>query len=519
MENIINKLNQLNIETNRIDICPFDGLNLINELMKENSEIKNIIINTIDNSFEYNFLKDVILDENYINCHILLNNYYCNGFLEVFFIINNPYLFNNKIFDIIYRRKEEINNITLYIKKCWNIILNTNLRKFYNSTLINKWIETLEYKIINKNDYLKINNDENLYNKYLEIYEIFDKNVCEIREFVFYLHTQIKNTNHPGCYNLNHDIYYFYVKLNTGLEINNYRINKIFKYALKELRNLSQQQYNLIRKILPELSHLKLNEMIMHIKNDPKFKFKSKEDYKNIHKELIDKLHKYFIEKHQIKEYNNVNLIFIDDPNLSTAYWAFNTFYLNVAVWDRINTFESLALTLHEAIPGHHTQLNYSIHSNNNPLNILYHLFGTTNGFCEGWGLFAESAWPYYTDIDHIGRLQYEILRTLRIIVDIAMNFVGISIDECKKFMKNFITVDDKIIESELYRYISIPGQALCYKLGCDIFRKIKEKYIKSHINYVDNDIINLYKKIIYGKEKTLESLMKEYNLSFERCF
>ena len=181
-------------------------------------------------------------------------------------------------------------------------------------------------------------------------------------------------------------------------------------------------------------------------------------------------------------------------------------------VTDKMNTYESLALTLHEAIPGHHTQLNYSINSDNKPIDILHHLFGMTNGFCEGWALFMESNYPYYTDTDHIGRLQYEILRTLRIIVDIGLNFVGLSINDCKEFMKKYVTFDDKIIETELFRYITIPGQALCYKLGCEIFRKIQKKYNK-------NDYIKLYKKIIYEKEKSLECLLRENNLSFEDVF
>jgi hypothetical protein len=534
--NIIDKLKELNIETDRKKICVFDFINIIRELENDNSEFKNIIkqqnssIDIIDISYEFNFFKNAILDKKYIECNYLLNNHYCNGFLDIFFIINNPYLFDSEIFNVVYKRREEINNITLYIKNCWNKILASELKKFYNSFLINKWMETLEFKIIDKYDYFKINknnNAEDIYNKYQEIYRIFDKNICNLREYIYTLNDKIKNINHPGCFNLNHDYYYYFIKLFTGLEINKDRIKMLFKYALRELTRLNNEYIILVNKIYPESINVSCSDISKILKNDINFKYKSKTHFKETHEKIITDAHKYFIESGGIIEYKKVNLAFIDDPNLSVAYWAYNTFYLNLANWEKLSTYESLALTLHEAIPGHHTQLNYSIYSENKPQNILYHLFGLTNGFCEGWALFIESSYPAYTITDHIGRIQYEILRTLRIIIDIALNFVGISIEDCKKFVKNYLAFDDKIIETELFRYITMPGQALCYKIGCEIFRKIKEKYdlssksskssksIKSeYIQY-----IQLYKKIIYGKEKTLESLLHENNLTFEEVF
>jgi len=510
---IINKLTELNIETNRTKISTFDMINIIDDLIDNDSKIKNILTNYNDNSFEYNHLKKIILHDRYIDCVNLLNNHYTNGFLDIFFIINNVQLFGSDIFNVIYNRRHEINKITSHIKKCWEKILNSDLIKFYNSILINKWIETLEFKLIDKYDYLKHDKSSEIeYNKYLEIFKIFDKNVCILRDFVYKISDKIKNINHPGCYNLHESYYFFYISLFTGLDINRDKLKILFKYALKELSRLTEEYKNLIKKIKPEISHLDIRDINNIIKNDNTFKFKSKDDFKKIHKKLIDELHKYYIEINNIKEYKPVNLSFIDDPNLATAYWAYDTFYLNVANWDKINTYESLALTLHEAIPGHHTQLNYSINSKNKPIHILYHLFGITNGFCEGWALFMESNYPYYTNTDHIGRLQYEILRTLRIVVDIGLNFVGLTIEDCKEFMKKYVTFDDKIIESELFRYITIPGQALCYKIGCEIFRKIQKKYNK-------DDYMELYKKIIYGKEKSLECLLRENNLSFEDVF
>ena len=525
MNNIIKTLTDLNVETERKNMTIFDSIYILSDLFKKKSKLRKAFALYQDNTPEFKLLRNTILDKKYVICNIITNNHYSNPFLDIYFILNNPYLFTENIFNILYEKRNMINIIPNFIKNCWTYILQTDLKKFYNSFLLNKWLNTLQFKIISEDAFFKIHSDKKLYLKYLEIYTIFDKNVCKFRQYVYKLIKIFENIHHnPGCSNLTNKFYYNFIKIHTGLEINDSRIKLLFDFGLKELNRLNKEQTELMIKIKPELRIKDRTEIIDLFKQDKQYKFKSKQDFIDAHKKLIDKLHDYFIKNKQIKEFHKVNLVFIDDPNLSAAYWAYGTFYLNITNWDKANTYESLALTLHEAIPGHHTQLDYSIYSDNTDMNKLYSLFGTTNGFCEGWALFIESIYPYYTDIDHIGRLQYELLRTLRIIVDILLNVVGIDIKSCLKFMKKYITMDDKIIETELVRYVSIPGQAMCYKIGCEIFRKIKKKYILDNNILETNDDINiqlmdLYKKIIYNKEKSLDALLIEYNLTFEYVF
>ena len=306
--------------------------------------------------------------------------------------------------------------------------------------------------------------------------------------------------------------------MHTGLNISSYtQLKTLFKWAQKELKTLELTQKDLIIKIRPDLKDKSLLEMIKALHSDERYKYKSQDEFVNEHKRIIDEMHKHFIEKNNIKEFVKPKLTTIDDPNLAGAYWAFDTFYLNVSNWNKVNKYEALALTLHEAVPGHHTQINFSVYDNSDEINILYHLFGMTNGFSEGWALFTEKFAPNYTDLERIGQLQYEILRTLRVIVDISIHAVGIPPTEIIDFMKKHLAMPDKTIESEVYRYVTIPGQALCYKLGCEIFRKIYKKYGGN--NYTDKKSFDLYKKIIYNKEKALSFLLKEYNMTFEEVF
>ena len=381
MNNIIETLKKLNIETERINMTIFDMIRIMNDLVHSDSKIKKAFIQCVDKSPEFFLLKDTILDKKYILCNILLNNHYSNPFLDIYFILSNAYLFNEPIFDILYNKRDQINRIPAFIEFCWSIILNSDLRKFYNSFLINKWLDTLSFKIIKEEEFYKIYpNRIDLYHKYLEIYEIFDKNVYIFRQYLFKLNNQIKNHNHPGCSNLSIKYYYNFVKLNTGLHMNSDRIKILFNFGLRELKRLCSEQKDMIHKVRPDLKHIQDNKILLEtMKSDSRYKFKSKQEFIDSHRILIEKLHMYFIEEKQIKEFKKPNLVFINDPNLSAAYWAYGAFYLNITNWDKANTYESLALTLHEAIPGHHTQLNYSIYSENTDINKLYSLFGTTN--------------------------------------------------------------------------------------------------------------------------------------------
>lgn len=520
---IIDKISQkLNIEKNRANISPIDNIKIMNDMIDDNSVILNIIKDNIDKdkykNGEIQYLLQNIIDNKYKICMTLMNNHYINLFLDIYFVIGNVYLFTEDVFETIYINRTYINNIPNIIIKCWDYILSTDLKKFYNNDLINRWLKTLEFKLISKDKFLSIHKDLNLYKKYLEIYDIFDRNICILKRYIYNLERVITWNHNPGCTNLNDRLYLYFVKINTGLNISSYhQLKVLFKWAQNELTKLEEEQKKLIMKVRPDLKDKSLLEMIKTLESDDIYKYKSSDEFVNEHKKIIDEMHKYFIEIHNIKEFKKPKLTTIDDQNLAGAYWAFDTFYLNVCNWNKVNKYEALALTLHEAVPGHHTQINFSVYDKSDEINILYHLFGMTNGFSEGWALFTEKFAPNYTDLERIGQLQYEILRTLRIIVDISIHAGGIHPEEIIKFMKKHLAMPDKTIESEVYRYVTIPGQALCYKIGCEIFRKIYEKYGGNNFN--DEKSFDLYKKIIYNKEKSLEFLLKDYNLSFNDIF
>jgi uncharacterized protein (DUF885 family) len=106
----------------------------------------------------------------------------------------------------------------------------------------------------------------------------------------------------------------------------------------------------------------------------------------------------------------------------------------------------------------------------------------------------------------------------MRIIIDIGIHAGGIRYDEIKKFMNKYLAMSDKSIESEIYRYIVLPGQALGYKIGEMIIKHIHKKLIKSN-DYLSDESFELYKQIIYDKAMPFDLLLKKYDIKLNDIF
>jgi uncharacterized protein (DUF885 family) len=142
-------------------------------------------------------------------------------------------------------------------------------------------------------------------------------------------------------------------------------------------------------------------------------------------------------------------------------------YYVNTSKLDQRPLFELPALTVHEAVPGHHNQI--ALQQELDLPNFRKHAAGFT-AFVEGWGLYAEYLGEemglYDTPEKMMGRLSYEMWRACRLVVDTGMHSKGWTKDQAIAFMKDNTALTDANIEAEVNRYISWPGQALGYKIG-----------------------------------------------------
>ena len=142
-------------------------------------------------------------------------------------------------------------------------------------------------------------------------------------------------------------------------------------------------------------------------------------------------------------------------------------YYVNLTHLDQRPLYELPALTLHEAVPGHHNQIALQQELSLPPFRRNIAFF---TAFTEGWGLYSErlgiDMGLYDTPEKDMGRLSYEMWRACRLVVDTGLHAQGWSKQRAIDFMTENTALTSANIEAEVNRYIAGPGQALAYKLG-----------------------------------------------------
>ncbi len=155
------------------------------------------------------------------------------------------------------------------------------------------------------------------------------------------------------------------------------------------------------------------------------------------------------------------------------------------------------ALSLHEAVPGHHLQLALQQELTDIP---AFRRFSPITAFIEGWGLYAERLGlevGFYEDpYSDFGRLTYENWRACRLVVDTGMHYFGWTRKQAIDFMANNTALSIHNIEAEVDRYISWPGQALAYKTG---ELKIRELRAKAEAEVGDAFDIREFHEVVLG--------------------
>ena len=135
------------------------------------------------------------------------------------------------------------------------------------------------------------------------------------------------------------------------------------------------------------------------------------------------------------------------------------------------------AIAYHEGIPGHHMQ--FSI-AQELPALPAFRRFSEYNAYSEGWAFYAErlgkEAGFYQDPYSEYGRLENEMWRSVRLVVDTGVHDEHWSRQQMIDFFHQHTAMDDKNIETEVDRYIAWPGQALAYKLGQMKILELRER-------------------------------------------
>ncbi|MCL1124431.1 DUF885 domain-containing protein [Shewanella surugensis] len=262
----------------------------------------------------------------------------------------------------------------------------------------------------------------------------------------------------------------------------NMTADEVHKLGLQEVKRIRQA----MKTIIDELKFAgSFAEFLHFLRNDPQFYATSPEQLLKeaafIAKKADAILPRYFTQlpstpygiaavpaeiapKYTTGRYLNSNSD--DEPGY---YWV-NTYALN-----KRPLYELEALTLHEAVPGHHLQI-----SLNQSLTQLpnFRRYSYISAFGEGWGLYAEylglEAGFYQDPYSNFGRLTYEMWRAARLVVDTGMHAKGWSRQQAIDFMANNTALSLHNVTTEIDRYITWPGQSLSYKIGELTIKKLR---------------------------------------------
>jgi len=219
-------------------------------------------------------------------------------------------------------------------------------------------------------------------------------------------------------------------------------------------------------------------EFSKFLRTDPRFYYTDSESllrgYRDIAKRVDPELAKLFGKLPRLP-YGVKPVPGYAEKSQTTAYYQEGSpqagrpgwFYANTYALETRPKWEMEALTMHEAVPGHHLQIALAQEMEDAP---EFRKHGEYTAFVEGWGLYSESLGTemgFYKDpYLKFGRLTYEIWRAIRLVVDTGMHSMGWSRQQAIDYFMANASKTEHDVTVEVDRYIVWPGQALAYKIG-----------------------------------------------------
>lgn len=251
--------------------------------------------------------------------------------------------------------------------------------------------------------------------------------------------------------------------------------DEIHELGLREVKRIRGEMEKIVREVKFEGT---FQQFLLKLREDPKFYYQSPEElldgYLALCKRVDPQLTKLFRKLPRIP-YGVEPIPQHIAPDTTAAYYRppagdgtrAGMFFVNLYRPDMRPKYEMEALSLHEAVPGHHLQLALATELENVP---EFRRFSNFTVYIEGWALYAESLGGelgcYQDPYSKFGQLTYEMWRAVRLVVDTGMHSKEWTREQAIDVFKQNTAKTDLDIINEVDRYISWPGQALAYKVG-----------------------------------------------------
>lgn len=243
---------------------------------------------------------------------------------------------------------------------------------------------------------------------------------------------------------------------------------EIHDLGLQETRRIRREMQEVIKQTGFEGS---FQDFLAYLRNEPRFYAEDAQDLLEktafIAKRMDGMMPKYFGKlaqnTYEIRGTSGRGAYYVAGPPDGSSA---GVYFINVKNLRYQPLYNLEALTLHEAVPGHHHQTALAMELDLPEFRrTVYHA-----AFSEGWGLYAESlgkeAGFYQDPYSNFGRLTYEMWRANRLVVDTGLHAFGWSRQQAIDYLLEHTALTEPEVVAEVDRYITWPGQATAYKVG-----------------------------------------------------
>lgn len=267
------------------------------------------------------------------------------------------------------------------------------------------------------------------------------------------------------------ELYRFYVENNTTTSESPENIHQL---GLKEVARIEAEML----KIAKAQGFNDLKSFQQSLKTNPAVFPKSREEILEIYRGYIAQMQPELPKLFGLLPKNKVEVLPVEQYREKEAAGAEyhqgtpdgsrpGQVYVNTGDFSERSKISMEATAYHEAIPGHHMQIDIAQNLPNLP---MFRKQPNHTAYIEGWALYAEQLGKdvgFYKDpLSDYGRLSSELFRACRLVVDTGVHYKKWTRQQMIDFMREHSALDEPDIQAEADRYIAIPAQALAYKMG-----------------------------------------------------